>query len=83
MTATTNSISVYDYTSYRGFLADYYAFRKKRNPSFSYRGFAAKAGISSSGLYKEVVDGKRMCAGRVVHCGRRREQVVSACRHGL
>lgn len=59
MAENSSSISVYDYTSYREFLADYYSFRKKRNPSFSYRGFAARAGISSSGLYKEVVDGKR------------------------
>jgi uncharacterized protein (TIGR02147 family) len=59
--AVTNDakLSIYDYTDYRRFLADYYAARKKNCPSFSYRNFARRASISSSGLYKEIVDGKR------------------------
>jgi uncharacterized protein (TIGR02147 family) len=54
-----NRVSVFNYTDYRRYLADYYAFQKKDNPTFSYRFFARKARISSSGFYKEVIDGKR------------------------
>lgn len=57
--STPNGISVFDYTDYRKYLADYYRVRKKATPAFSYRFFARKAGFSSSGFYKELVDGKR------------------------
>jgi uncharacterized protein (TIGR02147 family) len=52
-------ISVFDYTDYRKYLADYYRLQKSVNPAFSYRYFARRAGINSSGFYKELVDGKR------------------------
>jgi uncharacterized protein (TIGR02147 family) len=52
-------VCVYDYTDYRVFLADYYAEQKRKNPAFSYRYFARRAAVSSSGLYKEIIDGKR------------------------
>jgi uncharacterized protein (TIGR02147 family) len=51
-------ISIYDYTDYRLYLRDYYAEQKAKNPAFSYRYFARKAGFSSSGLYKDIVDGR-------------------------
>lgn len=51
--------SVFSYTDYRCYLAEYYTAKKKETQSFSYRQFAGKAKISSPGLYKEVVDGKR------------------------
>lgn len=51
--------SVFSFTDYRQYLAAYYTAKKQETPSFSYRQFAGKAEISSSGLYKEVVDGKR------------------------
>lgn len=54
-----NKISVFDYTDYRKYLADYYKLQKARNPAFSYRYFARRAKISSPGFYKELVDGKR------------------------
>jgi len=54
-----NRISVFDYTDYRKYLSDYYHAQKERSKAFSYRYFAKKAGISSSGFYKELVDGKR------------------------
>ena len=54
-----NKISVFDYTDYRRYLSDYYAFQKKHSMAFSYRFFAKRAGFHSSGFYKEVVDGKR------------------------
>jgi uncharacterized protein (TIGR02147 family) len=52
-------ISVYDYTDYREFLKNYYHVQKRKNKAFSYRYFARKANINSSGFYKNVVDGKR------------------------
>ena len=52
-------INIFDYTDYRKYLADFYLFQKQTNPAFSYRYFAQKAGISSSGFYKELIDGKR------------------------
>jgi uncharacterized protein (TIGR02147 family) len=54
-----NKTNVFDYTDYRKYLSDYYQFQKKKNPAFSYRYFAKKAAFSSSGFYKELVDGKR------------------------
>jgi uncharacterized protein (TIGR02147 family) len=56
---TENEISIFDYTDYRKYLADYYKSQKKKNPAFSYRYFAKRARVSSSGFYKEVLDGKR------------------------
>ena len=52
-------INIFDYTDYRKYLADYYSLQKIVNPAFSYRYFAKKAGINSSGFYKELIDGKR------------------------
>jgi uncharacterized protein (TIGR02147 family) len=59
MVPTTEKLSVFDYTDYRKYLSAYYAFQKRKSPAFSYRFFARRAGISSSGFYKELVDGKR------------------------
>lgn len=52
-------LSVFDYTDYRRYLADYYSDRKKGSTAFSYRFFAKKAGINSVGLYKDVVEGRQ------------------------
>lgn len=57
--ATGEDPSVYDYTDFRLFLKAYYEGQKKSNPAFSYRYFALRAKINSSGLFKNVVDGKR------------------------
>ncbi len=51
--------SVFEFTDYREYLKAYYAFKKRTHPAFSYRQFALKAKINSSGFYKNVVDGKR------------------------
>lgn len=49
-------ISVFDYTDYRQYLAEYYEEQKRNFPKvFSYRFFAQKAGYNSSGLYKDIV----------------------------
>ncbi len=47
------------YTDYRKYLKDYYADRKKRSPTFSYRQFSQKAGIRSPSLLREVTEGRR------------------------
>ena len=54
-----STISIFDYTDYRRYLADYYNERKQLNKAFSYRYFAKKAGINSIGLYKDVVEGRQ------------------------
>lgn len=51
-------VSVFDYTDYRKYLADYYKEQKEQNPVFSYRYFAQKAGYNSSGMYKDIVSGR-------------------------
>lgn len=53
-----NKISVYDYTNYRQYLADYYNEQKAKDKRFSYRYFAQKAGYNSSGMYKDIVSGR-------------------------
>jgi len=47
------------YSDYRQFLKDFYADRKKRSPSFSYRQFCQKAGVRSPSLLREVSEGRR------------------------
>ncbi len=51
--------SVFDFTDYRHYLRAYYQFQKQKTPAFSYRYFALRAKINSSGFYKNVMDGKR------------------------
>lgn len=56
---TSPKLSIFDYTDYRRYLADFYLERKKLNKVFSYRYFAKKAGINSVGLYKDVIEGRQ------------------------
>jgi len=56
---SNNTISVFDFINYRDFLRAYYHDQKQKNPFFSFRYFALKAKINSSGFYKNVMDGKR------------------------
>jgi uncharacterized protein (TIGR02147 family) len=50
---------LYSYTDYRRFLKDYYESHKAKNPSFSYRYLANKAGVNSSAFFKFIIEGKR------------------------
>lgn len=61
------SIRVYNYTDYREYLSDYYKYQKEKNPIFSYRYFAQRAKVKSSGFYKEVVSGKRSLTRTQIH----------------
>lgn len=50
--------SVYSYTDYRRFLADYYEYAKAAH-GFSFRAFSQRAGIRSSNYLRLVIDGER------------------------
>jgi uncharacterized protein (TIGR02147 family) len=50
--------NIYHYTDYRFLLKDYYAHQKKEIRSFSFRFFAARAGVSAS-IYKDIMAGRR------------------------
>jgi uncharacterized protein (TIGR02147 family) len=51
--------AVFDYMNYRDFLRDYYLWRKKASPSFSYMVFARKVGFGSKSFLPHVMEGKR------------------------
>lgn len=52
------SLSIYAYSDYRLFLADWLALQK-RNPRFSFRAFAKRAGFKAHNILQLVVQGKR------------------------
>lgn len=51
--------NIFTYNDYRGYLADWYKFRKSQEKGFSYRSFAKEAGFASPNFLKLIVDGKR------------------------
>ena len=51
--------TVYEYTNYRQFLKDMYAYLKSTQPSFSYRYFSLKGGFRSPNFYKLIAEGVR------------------------
>ncbi|MEZ4237548.1 MAG: TIGR02147 family protein [Myxococcota bacterium] len=51
--------SIFEYLDYRAYLRDWYRARKARDPRFSRRQFARRAGRSSPGFLTEVMDGNR------------------------
>lgn len=55
-------ISIFNYTSYREFLHDYYKERKRLNSSFSYQSFADKAGFKTKTFIYKVIKGKKALA---------------------
>ena len=52
-------IDVFAYFDYRSFLRDAYTDLKERQPGFSFRWFARRAGMTSPNFLKLVMDGKR------------------------
>jgi uncharacterized protein (TIGR02147 family) len=50
---------VRDYSDYRKFLRELYASRKAANRNFSFRYLSLKAGINSSGFFKQIIEGRR------------------------
>lgn len=54
------------YLDYRRYLRDFYDEQKRRNPRYSHRLFALKAGLTSTGFFSEVLSGKRRLAHAAV-----------------
>jgi uncharacterized protein (TIGR02147 family) len=50
--------SVFDYTDYRRYLQDYYAWAKGNKKGFSHRAFLTKAGMSGPTYLKRVMEGR-------------------------
>lgn len=57
---------IFEYLSYRQYLSDYYAEKKKNSSVFSYRYFADRAGIRSPALFREVVTGRRNLSHQMI-----------------
>jgi uncharacterized protein (TIGR02147 family) len=57
-TKTGQFFNIYDYTDYRFLLKNYYSLQKKEIRSFSFRYFAARAGVSAS-VFKDIIEGRR------------------------
>jgi len=51
--------NVESYRDYRAFLRDYFTAKKRSDPRFSHRAFAARAGFTSSALVPLLIQGKR------------------------
>ncbi len=49
--------SIFDYTDYRKFLQEYYAWAKANKRGFSHRAFMAKTGMSGPNYFKRVMEG--------------------------
>lgn len=58
--------TIFRYIDYRQFLRDYYSYKKKESAVFSYRWFAQRAGLSSSGLYQRVTKGVRNLSSKAI-----------------
>lgn len=52
-------LSIYEYTDYKKYLADWFIEKKTLRPSFSYNLFAKKAGFVDKGFFHNVIHGKR------------------------
>jgi uncharacterized protein (TIGR02147 family) len=50
---------LFTYLNYREFLRDYCDIEKAKNPAFSYRYFANKAGFKSKSFFYHVIEGKK------------------------
>jgi len=57
---------IFVYLDYRLYLKEYFSSMKEKYSYFSYRWFAQKANISSSGLYQRVVKGERNLTTKTV-----------------
>lgn len=53
------SMSIYGYTDYRQYLADYYEFRKSSSRGYSFRSFSRESGFTAPNVMKLVIDGQR------------------------
>jgi uncharacterized protein (TIGR02147 family) len=51
--------TIFHYSDYRKFLAEYYQYRKLTQKGFSHRSFLKKAGISGPSFLKDVIEGRK------------------------
>jgi len=51
--------TIFEYTDYRKYLADWFERKQKEQPAFSYGVFARKAGFTDKGFFHNVIHGKR------------------------
>src|SRR5262245_4006868 len=67
----TAAVSVFEYLDYRKYLNDFYRTRKSLAKSYSHRVFCRMAGITSTGYFSEVLNGRRRLShGYVPHFSR-------------
>jgi hypothetical protein len=52
--------SIFQYSDYRAFLRDHFAYMKATNASYSFRTFSRLAGFNSPNFLQLVYDGKRI-----------------------
>lgn len=57
---------IHTYSDFREYLKDFYAEQKRKNPRYSQRVFARRAGLTSTGFFSEVVSGKRQLTAAAV-----------------
>lgn len=65
--ARIKPLSIYGYTDYRLYLADYYVYRKQLPGGYSYRTFSRDAGFSSPNILKLVIENKRNIGEKSLH----------------
>lgn len=54
-----SDLSIYSYMNYREFLGAYFELKKKTTPSFSFRNFSKKAGLSTSNYAQKIISKER------------------------
>ncbi len=59
MTARPDKPNLYAFTDYRAYLKAFYAWKKRENPSYSYRLFSRTAGLSSDNHLWQVITGRK------------------------
>lgn len=62
-----DSVRIFDYNDYRGFLKDFYQWKKSGNPGYSHRVFAQRAGLSSPSHLGMIIKGERNLTSKTIH----------------
>jgi uncharacterized protein (TIGR02147 family) len=60
-----SEVHLFQFTDYRKYLAWYYDYKKANTRGFSYRAFALKAGLKSSGFYIDLVKGNKNLSSKM------------------
>ncbi len=59
-------INVFEYIEYRILLKDLYEYKKREQPSFSYRYIGNKVGFKSAGFFSNILQGKRNISNHII-----------------